>query len=93
MTNSEEKTNYQVLINKRSRNFLNQLDNYPYNKILDKIMDLEKEPRPTGCIKLAVKEGYRIKWSIYRILFTINDKEKIIYIYEIAHRKEIYKKK
>jgi mRNA-degrading endonuclease RelE of RelBE toxin-antitoxin system len=37
--------------------------------------------------------GYRIKWSDYRILFIVNDKEQIIEIYKIGHRKEVYKMK
>ena len=93
MTNSEKATKYQVLVNKRSREFLNKLDKLAYNNILGKILSLEDDSRPTGCIKLSIQDAYRIRWSVYRILYTIDDNNKIILVYDIEHRKNVYRKK
>ncbi|MBM2815385.1 MAG: Plasmid stabilization system protein [Ignavibacteria bacterium] len=93
MTDNEEKIKYQVLVNKKSREFLNKLDKLAYTNILSKMVSLEDESRPTGCIKLAIKDAYRIRWSVYRLLYTIDDDNKIISVYDIAHRKDVYKKK
>lgn len=92
MTNYEKSVKYNVLLNKRSRAFLNGLDNFAYSNLLTKILGLENEPRPTGCVKLSVKNAYRIRWAFYRVLYTIDDKEHSVFVYEIAHRKEAYKK-
>jgi mRNA interferase RelE/StbE len=92
MIDNEQKTKYQVLVNKRSREFLNHLDKLAYKNILGKILSLENESRPTGCIKLAIKDAYRIRWSVYRILYTIDDLKKTILIYDIEHRKNVYRK-
>ena len=61
MIESEEKKKYKVHVNNRSRTFLNRFDHYQYSKILEKIFCLENEPRPSGCTKLSVKDGFRIK--------------------------------
>lgn len=70
------------------------LDNLPtkiFNQMKNKISLLSNNPRPSGCLKLTAEEGYRLKTGDYRILYRIDDKEKIIYIYRIKHRKEVYK--
>jgi mRNA interferase RelE/StbE len=54
---------------------------------------MENNPRPDGCIKLSDSEEYRIRVGIYRILYEIDDDRKIVSIYKIEHRKDIYKKK
>ncbi|MFC2130816.1 type II toxin-antitoxin system RelE/ParE family toxin [Bacteroidota bacterium] len=38
-------------------------------------------------------ENYRIRVGNYRILYEINDNDKAVDIYEILHRKDVYKKK
>ena len=54
-------------------------------------MKLKENPRPFGAIKLKGWNLYRIRVGDYRILYTINDKDKIIEIIAIGHRKDIYK--
>ena len=41
MTDKEEKSKYKVQVNKRSRDFLNRLDKFAYNHIMNKINSLE----------------------------------------------------
>jgi len=93
MTDYEKSNKYNVLLNKRSRAFLNGLDNFSYSNLLSKILDLEKEPRPTGCVKLSVQNAYRIRWTFYRVLYTVDDKEHNVFVYEISKRKDAYKKR
>ena len=61
-----------------------------FQQIKDKIVFLSKNPRPHGCLKLTAEEDYRLRSGNYRIIYRINDKEKIVYIYRIKHRKEAY---
>lgn len=55
------------------------------------ILALSHNPRPRGCKKLTDREGYRIRVGDYRILYTIDDKAKIIVIYRIKIRKDAYR--
>lgn len=44
-----------------------------------------------GCIKLQDVNAYRIRVGDYRILYEVNDEEKEVFIYQIAHRKGVYR--
>jgi mRNA interferase RelE/StbE len=51
-------------------------------------------PRPQNIKKLEdATDIYRIDVQDYRIVYSIQDKELIILILKVAHRKEIYSKK
>jgi len=57
----------------------------------DKILTLASDPRPHNCVKLTADEGYRIRSGDYRIIYRIDDKNKIVYVYRVKHRKEAYR--
>jgi len=71
-----------------------ELENLP-QKIQDRIIklltSLKKNPRPGGVIKLRGREGYRIRAGNYRILYVIDDSEKKVEVFSIAHRKDVYR--
>ncbi len=60
------------------------------NPIFDAIAELAFEPRPRGYKKLKGRSGYRIRVGDYRIIYEIIDKELIIDVIAIGHRKDIY---
>lgn len=61
-------------------------------KIESRIDRLEKEPRPQSGKKLSMHENiYRIRVGDYRVVYEINDKERIILITRIRHRKDVYR--
>ena len=58
-------------------------------KILDRIKDLENDPRPPGGEKLTGQERYRLRQGIYRIVYSIQDDELTVWIVTIGHRKDV----
>ncbi len=53
---------------------------------------LDDNPRPHGTEKLTGSEDfYRIREGDYRIIYTIKDKELIILVVKIGHRKDVYR--
>ncbi len=55
-------------------------------------MGMYKEPRPHKSKKLAGGGSrWRIRIGDYRMLYEIDDTKKIVRIYRIAHRKEVYR--
>ncbi|MFM9945122.1 MAG: type II toxin-antitoxin system RelE family toxin [Bacteroidia bacterium] len=58
--------------------------------ILNAIVNLETNPRPQGYIKLTGRRGYRIRVGNYRIIYDIFDKELVIDVIDLSHRKDIY---
>jgi len=82
---------YKIFILPQAQKDLDNLQTKIFNQMKNKISLLSNNPRPSACLKLTAEEGYRLKTGDYRILYRIDDKEKIIYIYRIKHRKEAYK--
>lgn len=59
-----------------------------FSEVLD---HLQKNPRPPGAKKLTGLDGYRVRKGDYRLLYTVDDKESLVRIYRIAHRREVYR--
>ena len=47
--------------------------------------------RPTGCLKLIGRDGWRIRVGVYRVIYQIDDQEKKIVILDFGHRRDIYR--
>jgi mRNA interferase RelE/StbE len=60
-------------------------------RILAVIERLKHDPRRHGVEKMVDREGYRIRVGDYRILFTIDDTQRLITIYRIKHRRDVYR--
>ncbi|MGD1045730.1 MAG: type II toxin-antitoxin system RelE/ParE family toxin [Bacteroidota bacterium] len=82
---------YKVLVKPSAQKDLDALPETEVIKILSKISNLGSEPRPVGVQKLHDQEGYRIRSGNYRILFEVNDTSKMLLIYRVKHRKEVYR--
>ena len=60
-------------------------------KILLRIEELSRDPRPYGHEKLTGCERYRIRQGRYRIVYSIQDKELTIWVVKVGHRREVYR--
>ena len=60
-------------------------------RIVKRIESLAENPRPNGVQKLSGKERYRIRQGRYRILYSIRDRELIVYIVRVDDRKSVYR--
>jgi len=84
---------YVVLLESRAEKELEALPKQTLKRIDIKLQALSVNPRPRGAAKLRGKEseGWRFRIGDYRILYQIDDKENIIRIYRIKHRREAYR--
>ena len=55
------------------------------------IRDLATDPRPPGSTKLANEELWRIRVGDYRILYQVNDSERVVTVAGVGHRGEVSK--
>ena len=60
-------------------------------KILEMIKSLSSKPRPPGCEKLTGQERYRVRQGRYRIVYSIQDVERTVWIVKVGHRRDIYR--
>jgi mRNA interferase RelE/StbE len=83
---------YTLLFAKGVQKDLDKIPKSDGVKILSKIESLSSNPRPAGCKKLeGSDDSYRIRSGDYRILYSIFDKELVIDVVKIDHRKQVYR--
>jgi len=59
-------------------------------RIVERILKLADNPRPPGCEKLSGQDKYRVRQGRYRIVYTIEDNDLLVYIVKVGHRKDVY---
>jgi mRNA interferase RelE/StbE len=60
-------------------------------RIVGRITKLADNPRPPGCEKLSGQEKYRIRQGRYRIVYSIEDQDLIVYVVKVGHLKDVYR--
>jgi mRNA interferase RelE/StbE len=81
---------YKVLIAVAAERELRDLPAKERPRITKRILALSPDPRPPGCKKLSGLDGYRLRVDRYRVLYVVADEARIVTIYEIGHRREVY---
>ena len=65
------------------------LDPITLKRIVQKIESLAGEPRPSGCKKLkGEKNRWRLRVGDYRVIYSIDDRSRVVDITAIRHRRE-----
>ena len=82
---------YQVILKHSAEKELNALQTNIHNRIIKRLLTLEENPRPSGIKKLQGEESYRLRVGDYRVLYTIDDKVKKVFILAVGHRREVYR--
>jgi len=59
-------------------------------RIVDRVGKLAENPRPPGCEKLSGQDKYRVRQGRYRIVYSIEDQDLVVYVVKVAHRKDVY---
>ena len=60
-------------------------------RVIHRIQDLSKNPRPPGCEKLSGQDKYRVRQGQYRIVYSVSDEELVICVVKVGHRKDVYR--
>ncbi len=82
---------YRIEIEARARRELLSLPREVVQQLAQAIDELQQYPRPPGSKKLVAKDGYRIRRAAYRVLYTVDDRERVVRVYRVGHRREIYR--
>lgn len=83
---------YEILIEKRAEKDFKRIPFDYFNAIKKEIIALKINPRPNNSRKLhGSKNDWRIRIGNYRILYDIDDQRRVIRIFRIKHRKDVYR--
>ena len=82
---------YALTYDRRIEKDLRPLPRPQRELILSKLERLTIEPRHAQVEKLEGIEGYRLRVGDYRALFTIDDRNRLVTIRRIRHRRDAYR--
>ena len=82
---------YKITIKKSAAKELEDIPKKDLQKIIKRIQSLAQNPRPQGAQKLSGQQHFRVRQGDYRIIYSIDDKDLVVDIVKIGHRREIYR--
>jgi mRNA interferase RelE/StbE len=83
---------YAVIIPKPTQKQIDKLPTEIRAVIVERIVFLGDEPRPSGVVKLKGADSeYRIRIGDYRVRYEIDDKDSVVIILHCRHRKDVYR--
>ncbi len=60
-------------------------------RVLDALDLPGPDPRPAGAVKLSGRDEWRIRVGDHRVIYDIRDRELLVLVIVIGHRREIYR--
>jgi len=83
---------YRVEFRGSAERELHRVNRQMVPRIIAAIDELADQPRAPGTTKLSGAEHtYRIRVGDYRVVYTIDDSQKLISVERVRHRKEAYR--
>jgi mRNA interferase RelE/StbE len=84
---------YSLFIKPSAVKELERINKKDIRRITSRISALMKNPRPAGCEKLSGDDKLRLRQGNYRIVYSVDDSNKMILVVKIGHRREVYRNK
>jgi mRNA interferase RelE/StbE len=81
---------YEVLLSEDAEKFLKKCDNSIKNRIINKLENLEDNPRLGKPLTANLAGLWSLRIGDYRAVYRIKDNELLVLVLEIGHRKNIY---
>jgi len=83
---------YTILYRATVKREMRRMDSGVVRRLDRAILELANNPRPPGCVKLAGADDlWRIRVGDYRVVYEIRDRQLIVLIVAVAHRREVYR--
>jgi mRNA interferase RelE/StbE len=83
---------YQILFTRSASKELESLPQTASWRVVEAIELLAVEPRPSGVTKLqGPYDLWRIRVGDYRVIYSVGDRQKVIEIHRIRHRRDAYR--
>jgi len=82
---------YRLVIKPSAAKELSSIPKRDLERVVEKIRSLSVEPRTHGCQKLSGEERYRIRQGDYRVVYEIDDGERLVTVVKVGNRREVYR--
>lgn len=82
---------YSIRIKRSAAKEIEALPRKDRIRVIERIGALAIDPRAVGSEKLTSEDKYRVRQGNYRILYEIVDRELIVTVVKVAHRRDVYR--
>ncbi len=82
---------YSIVLPRRVQRAIGALQPAEGRRVIAAIGTLSHNPRPSGCIKLRNRPGWRIRVGNYRVVYEIDDDQRVVTILDVDHRRDVYR--
>jgi len=84
---------YEIWLEKAAERDLKRLDDRLFSQVIRKIRELKINPRPAGAKKLIGSgNDWRIRAGDHRVIYEIDDGNRVVKVFRVRHRKEVYRR-
>ena len=81
---------YGVILTEEAERFLKKCDKSVKNRILDKLEDLQEDPRLGKPLTANLVGLWSLRIGYHRAIYQIKDNELIVVVIKVGHRKNVY---
>ena len=82
---------YKLVFKKSVSKDLRPIPKKDVARILQRMEQLQENPRPVGSEKLSGQDRYRVRQGPYRIIYEVADELLVVTVVKVGHRKHVYK--
>ena len=82
---------YALAIKRSAEREMDRLPVTVFRRISSAILGLEAEPRPRGCRRLRGVDEYRLRVGASRVLYTVDDAQRVVEVVAVGHRRDVYR--
>ena len=83
---------YAVTLLRDAQKALDKMDPALRGRMIRALRLLEDDPRHSGVVKLPGPDDfYRVRVGDWRMVYAIRDRELVVIVIRIAHRREVYR--
>ena len=82
---------YSITVKRSATRELRRIPKRDLRRVAKRIRSLATEPRPCGCEKLSAQERYRVRQGDYRVVYSVDDAERVVCVVKVGHRREVYR--
>lgn len=70
---------------------MNKLPRHIWARVTGTLQRLRDDPRPRGTAKVQSEPAYRVRVGDCRVIYRINDEERLVDVKSVLHRKDAYR--
>ncbi len=82
---------YEIILLKSVQKALDRLPDEVVRRILQRLSELETNPRPPDGKKLKGRPAWRVRVGDYRVIYEVHDGELLVFVVTVGHRREVYR--